>query len=396
MKPLEVMRQAEAALQDRLNRLGAIIQDHAIQIVHSNTFTILEGALAARLQGAKHLWQLSEMDEGHPVLLPFLPAPARNCILGDLSHAVVALSHFLANFFAPHVAPDRLHMIYDGVESEYGHLGLDDPRRQELRQECRLELGLEDRHQVVCTVGRNHPEKGWIDLVATAGLLAPTRPDLRFVVVGENHPRLISRIQAEVDRWNLHDKIFFTGARTDAQRIMLASDVVFQPSRLESLSLVTLEAMAMSLPVVVTRCGGPEEVVRHQKTGLLSPVGNCPEMAGALAELLDDAGLRRSYGEAGRQVYLKNFTPQPYAAKYMELYRRLLRKDEDGGLFPRDKVMVLASLYAAHLASVTQTFHFREQLNETRRQLGEVLGSRSYRWLEPLRWLKRQLLLRKR
>ena len=53
----------------------------------------------------------------------------------------------------------------------------------------------------------------------------------------------------------------------------------------EGLGLVIGEAMAAGLPVVSTRCGGPETFVVEGVTGYLTPVGDAQAMALKIAEL---------------------------------------------------------------------------------------------------------------
>ncbi len=66
-----------------------------------------------------------------------------------------------------------------------------------------------------------------------------------------------------------------------------------RPSSLsEGMSVGMLEAMSTSLPVVATNVGGNPQLIRDGDTGLLVPVADSPALAGALARLIADAGLR--------------------------------------------------------------------------------------------------------
>lgn len=379
---MELLGLTDNAVKLRLKKLVEIIKDNEIHVVHTNTFPILEGALAAGIAGVKHVWQLHEVDEGHPSLLPRLPATARYWLLDALSDAVVVFSDYMRKFFTPHVAADRLFLIYAGVESDFGHLGLNDPKREKIRWQCRQELGLAQEHHVICSVGHADRFKGWLDLVAAADQLVKKWDKVRFIVVGDTQRDTFPEVEAQVHRLGLAGKIVFTGPRADAQRIMLASDVVFQPSLWESLSIVAIEGMSLSLPVVATRCGGPDEVIRHQETGFLVPVGDHEAMTLALETLLDNPEKRRDFGKAGRQVYLEKFTPRLYANKFMELYHKVIRTDRPSGSTNQAAVTAFASLYAGLLGTVMQTEH-------TRQRLETIVKSSSYRLMAPLRKLRK-------
>lgn len=81
-----------------------------------------------------------------------------------------------------------------------------------------------------------------------------------------------------------------------------AASVAVAPSRwAEPQGLVAVEAMAAGTPVVATRMGGLQEVVRDGQTGLLVDSGDVAGLAAALDRLLADAELRTRMGAAGRE-----------------------------------------------------------------------------------------------
>jgi glycosyltransferase involved in cell wall biosynthesis len=66
---------------------------------------------------------------------------------------------------------------------------------------------------------------------------------------------------------------------------MAESAVVVLPSRAESFGAVLVEALACGTPVVATRCGGPEDIVRDG-VGRLVPVDDAEALADELARVL--------------------------------------------------------------------------------------------------------------
>lgn len=97
------------------------------------------------------------------------------------------------------------------------------------------------------------------------------------------------------------------------------------PSDEEGLGIVILEAMASGLPVVSTRCGGPETAVDEGETGYLTPVGDADALAQAMAGLLKDSMLRERMGQAGRLRAENRFSMETAGEAYLEKYDELLQ-----------------------------------------------------------------------
>lgn len=86
------------------------------------------------------------------------------------------------------------------------------------------------------------------------------------------------------------------------------SDICVVPSLWqEPFGLVAVEAMATGRPVVVSDVGGLQEIVVHDETGYVYHRDDADELAQCLARLLDDAGLRRRMGDAGRKRVEENY-----------------------------------------------------------------------------------------
>lgn len=126
-------------------------------------------------------------------------------------------------------------------------------------------------------------------------------------------PSLSTR--ALVSELNLEDTVEFLGelpaeALPDFYRSL---DVFVIPSHQEGLCIAGTEAMACGVPVVSTRCGGPEDFVRDGETGLLSAFDN-DDMAEAIARIVTDPVFRAQLGESARHLVVTEYSPNAFAA----------------------------------------------------------------------------------
>lgn len=153
-------------------------------------------------------------------------------------------------------------------------------------------------------VGRYDPAKGiGVLLEALAQLRAQGR-DVRLDLVGGSAATGSGEpFRRQVQTLGLAERVSFVDAVPWAELPgrLGASDVFVLPSFSEGLPLSLLEALACGLPVVTTRCGGPEEVVREQTGRLVAP-GDVEGLTDALGEVLDgypgyDRGRIRQYAK---------------------------------------------------------------------------------------------------
>ncbi len=141
-------------------------------------------------------------------------------------------------------------------------------------------------------VGLIRHVKGLDILVRAFATLAAKRPRLRLLVVGGAFYRGYQKDEEEVrrlvDELGVRERVRFAGEARPAQVVaaMRASAVLVVPSRRETFSAVTAEALACGTPVVATRCGGPEEILTPE-TGRLARVEDPLDLAAAIEHVLD-------------------------------------------------------------------------------------------------------------
>jgi len=230
--------------------------------------------------------------------------------------AVIANSDALrADCLELGVAPDKLHVIPNGVDLEL-FVPAD-------KLTMKRSLGLDPQRLWVLYCGNLRLVKG-VDLLAEAiPALRAARPLLGFVLVGAGELR--AQLQQRLAAF-LHDgSVVMTGALPQASvaRYMSAADLLVLPSRSEARSNVIIEALACQTPVAAAAVGGIPEVVRPEHGRLFAP-GAAQAIVQALLELTDDASRLPQLGAAGRRFVLAgDMTWQAHAAHTHQLYRSL-------------------------------------------------------------------------
>lgn len=138
-------------------------------------------------------------------------------------------------------------------------------------------------------------------------------------------------ILERVIRLGLKEQVTFVPqiSRDELVRQVQALDVFVLPSHQEGLCISALEAMACGVPVVSTRCGGPEEFVIDGGTGLL--VDNDPgQMAQAIQTIVGDRELRARLSQAARRLAVKRYAIESAEEVFMAAFDKTFPQLQQG------------------------------------------------------------------
>ena len=116
--------------------------------------------------------------------------------------------------------------------------------------------------------------------------------------------------------------------RDKIAEILRRSDCFVLPSKLETFGVVYIEAMACGLPVIATRCGGPESFV-NEDNGVLIPVDEEGALISAFREMAANIG--RYNKKEIASMASDNFSPEAIADKLVDVYTSLLKNCNNTG-----------------------------------------------------------------
>ncbi|MFD1794710.1 glycosyltransferase family 4 protein [Paracoccus aurantiacus] len=213
-------------------------------------------------------------------------------------------------------------VILHGVDTEIFHPPAD-------KSSLRASLGLDPDAVIIGCFGRVRAQKG-VDLLVNAALeLFPDHPEAHLIFTGRvtrDNEDFVNELKGRIDDAGLSDRIRFLGELPweDVVSHYQALDLFVAPARWEGFGLTPLEAMACAVPVVATRVGAFETLVREGETGSLVPADNQDALTAAIRGWLDNAQAREAAGLAARKHVLANHSIEEEARAIVDVYRALL------------------------------------------------------------------------
>jgi len=229
---------------------------------------------------------------------------------------VIAISDTIAEILRKTgLSANKLVVIHSAVDGDR-FPGQTSP--EEFRQRFHLAAG----DFVIVSAAQFVERKGQRYLLRALAELESRYPQLKLVLFGQGP--LEKDLRSLSTALGIDNIVQFAGFQPDLDDYLGCFDLLVHPALQEGLGVIALKAAAATVPVVAFEAGGLREVVIHQQTGLLTPPRDVPQLAAAIASLIDDARLRQRYGRMGAEHVRNNFSVPRMLAQHLVLYEGML------------------------------------------------------------------------
>ena len=296
-----------------LRRLRPFVKEFKPHIIHTHSSPdYWLGFLLSLMTGAA-------LVRSRHVPVPLKPH-AFNRLLFRKTAAVLAVSHAVGDkyFSGVNWKPEKVRVIYDGVDVERFHPGVDGGA-------VRRKIGLDRGHILVGSLARYSRVKGLPYFLKALGRLMERDSRIHGLVAGRVKSKSLYR---NLEEWlmekEMEERVTLWGHQTRIQEVLAALDVVVLASLgSEGSSRVALEAGASGKPLIATTVGALPEVVVNGKTGFLVPPGEEKHLTRAL-EKAPFPYVKAYMGTNARRRMVKVFTQKASVDSTERLYREIL------------------------------------------------------------------------
>ncbi len=312
-----------------MRQLNRIVKQNDIQLIHSHLIKM------NTLNGVVSRWGgIPGVGSIHGVLSHETSFRSKLYarLAGHLITRTVVVSHSLGKEYIRtyKVSPKKIVTIFNGFDASR----IIPPSKERLAEFRRHYDCPEDR-KVICAIGNVAKVKGYQYLLEAVATIVRSCPGIMLLIAGNDSARDSSGsfrnksrsareelgLNLLVEQLGIAKQVVFLGEYHEISPLLAVSDLYVCSSLHEGFSLTTIEAMAAGLPVVVTDCGGPREIVRHEVDGLVVPPAQSEAIAQAALRILNDPELARKMGEQGKARAYGQFSMKAFIDAHEQLYR---------------------------------------------------------------------------
>ena len=209
--------------------------------------------------------------------------------------------------------PEKITTVPNGIE-------LPEEKRSERGSVFTEQFNWEKDVFIVGITGQMTATKGHMDLLSAFKIAYNKNKSIRLVIGGIFIEPLYTELRACIKEWAMESVVVFTGWLPSVHSFFNNIDLFVLASRHdEGYGLVVAEAMANSLPVIITNSGGAVEIVEDEINGYIVSKRDVDAMAEKMLYLSDNSTLGIEMGNRGRQRIEQHFNMRLQAALLEDL-----------------------------------------------------------------------------
>ncbi len=175
-------------------------------------------------------------------------------------------------------------------------------------------------------IGNCERRKRQKDFIAAALLILNHHKNFIFHIIGcSSNSNQYAKEMYRLIPENLKKHFKFIRFKKDIMSFLQRLNILVITSEEEAFGRTAIEAMYLKKPVIATKTGGLQEIVIHNKTGLLFNIGDIKTLAKHIEYLSRNKKLAEKFGKAGFNRVKKMFSSQIYINNIVKIYNSLLK-----------------------------------------------------------------------
>jgi glycosyltransferase involved in cell wall biosynthesis len=297
--------------RSRIQKLTRLFINQSIDLVYTNSITVNIGVYLSRRLKCPHVWHLRETLEAYGLEFSLGTLISKQ-ILKKGASTYIAISNFVANRYTGLIPSDKIKVIYNGVS-------LATPPQKEVAKDDILRI---------CIVGIVSEQKNQLDVVKALNILVNKRDckNIQLHIIGGHKEEYLEQLNQYIKTTHLKAYVVNHGHQPNIHPILDQMDIGIVCARDEGFGRSTVEFMLHRMPVIASRSGANEEVVKEDTCGHLYPLYDVDKLADIIEQFVNDPALLNSVGQSAQEYAQSNFAAQLNCASIYHDIERLVSK----------------------------------------------------------------------
>ena len=283
-------------------QIKKIINKYKIDLVYTNTSTIVSPTFAAYFSKIPSVFHIHEIPNGSQLYTIFLTK-----IFNLFSKKIIAVSNSTRDFWVEKgVLNKKIKVINNGFNFNFS------------------EIKKIDNNKIVFTnISRIIPYKGHLFLIELFNEILKKRKDLVLQIVGDTLPYYddyLSKLKSKVKGYKIEKYIFFLGHRNDIKSILdMSNFFIHTPISPDPFPTVIFEAIESKTPVISTDNGGAREILNDFNNALLIDCNDIKKSTQLILDYINDLDSQNKNINNSVKFISDNFKKQVFSKKLTSL-----------------------------------------------------------------------------
>jgi Glycosyltransferase len=276
-----------------IKKLSTLFGNENIDLVYSNSITINIGVYLSRQLNCPHIWHLRETMIAYGFRFSLGNLIAKH-ILKKGASSYIAISNFVAQSYASLTPTSKTHVIYNGVSMNI----LPNNRKND------------DGNLHICLIGVLSEQKNQMDAVEALNILVNERNcrNIRLHIIGGYKHDYLQQLNGYIETNHLSKYINNHGYVSSVHPLLDQMNLGLVCARDEGFGRVSIEFMLHALPVIASKSGANEEIVRENMCGYLYPIYDVNKLADTIERFLSNPTLLDSIGKSAQEHAINHFS----------------------------------------------------------------------------------------
>jgi glycosyltransferase involved in cell wall biosynthesis len=245
----------------------------------------------------------------------------KHWLMAAAVNKLIAVSSNLADYLQKRglFKSSKIEIIYNGVDTTRYYRSNSGTLRKK--------LDISNDAIIIGSLGNVRPAKNYNLLIEAAAIIQQMQKrEFHFLIAGHQRSDLMNPLNQLMEERDVTKIVHFLGFLDDTPEFLSELDLFLLCSSSEGFSIATIEAMAAEVPVISTRCGGPEEIITDNVTGILIDTDNPKMIAETIVALVEDKKRKEALVIAAAKHVKATFSTNSMLNRYKFLYKQVIEK----------------------------------------------------------------------